>query len=67
MPDIPRVEPREVRDAMLDPQRDIELVCAYDDDAKCRRMPLAGAQTLSEFRARQEEIPTDRRIVFYCA
>ena len=67
MTDIPRVEPTEVRDAQNDRDREIELVCAYDDDDKCERLRLAGAQTLSEFRARQEEIPTDRRIVFYCA
>lgn len=43
------------------------LVCAYEDDAKCRQMMLDGALSFSEFRARAGRIPRDQEIVFYCA
>lgn len=41
------------------------LVCAYDDEEKCRGFGLAEALTLAELRAR--DVPRDREIVFVCA
>ena len=43
------------------------LVCAYDDDAKCRKMLLDGAITLKELQAREKDLPRDQEIDFYCA
>jgi len=41
------------------------LVCAYDDEAKCRDMLVEGAITLG--RLRELEPAEDREIIFYCA
>ncbi len=43
------------------------LVCAYEDDAKCRQMALDGAISLSEFKSQEGGLGTEREIVFYCA
>ncbi len=42
------------------------LVCAYDDEAKCNRMKLEGAISMTELRARTASLPKDREIIFYC-
>jgi hypothetical protein len=41
------------------------LVCAYDDEEKCRKFGLAEALTLAELQAR--DVARDREIVFFCA
>lgn len=43
------------------------LVCAYDDDEKCRKMRIKSALTMSEFR--KTKARTDKRdeIILYCA
>lgn len=56
-----RLSPQAVREQQL--QGDALLVCAYDDAEKCRRFLLTDALTLDEL---AEQLPTDRRIVFYC-
>lgn len=43
------------------------LVCAYDDDEKCRGMLLEGAILLSTLKSREEKLPQDTEIIFYCA
>jgi len=43
------------------------LVCAYEDDAKFKRMQLEGAISFNEFKSRLPSIPKDQEIVFYCA
>ena len=45
----------------------VPLVCAYDDDAKCKKLALDGAITLSELRAREASMPTGQELLFYCA
>jgi hypothetical protein len=65
MPDIPRIDVAEAR-------RKVEaghalLVCAYDDEAKCGRMKLAGSLTLAEMRARLPSLPKSQELIFYCA
>jgi len=42
------------------------LVCAYNDEAKCKRLRLPGAYTMGEFRARQGELSRNLEIIFYC-
>jgi hypothetical protein len=45
------------------------LVCAYDDEEKCRKMRLDYALTLRELEEllRKGEVPRDRKLIFYCA
>ncbi len=53
-------------------QREVEsgrgyLVCAYDDEAKCRKYMLEGALTLKQLEERRGSIPEGSEILFYCA
>ncbi|HSL84100.1 MAG TPA: ArsR family transcriptional regulator [Thermoanaerobaculia bacterium] len=41
------------------------LVCAYEDEEKCRKLGLEEALTLAELQAR--DVPRDRELVFFCA
>ena len=65
MHDVPRVSPDEARRELVSGRA--LLVCAYDDDAKCNRMKLDGAVTLTDLQARAASLPKDTRIIFYCA
>ncbi len=65
MPEIVRIAPQQVRDAVA-AGRAI-LVCAYDSDEKFRAMRLEGAIPLRELQSRLPSLPRDREIVCYCA
>ncbi len=41
------------------------LVCAYEDDAKFKRMQLEGAISFNEFKSKLPSLPKDQEIVFY--
>jgi hypothetical protein len=43
------------------------LVCAYEDEAKCRQMQLLGSIPLTQFASRAASLPKDQEIIFYCA
>lgn len=43
------------------------LVCAYEDDERCRQMHLQGAMLFTEFTLKLPELPKDQEIIFYCA
>jgi hypothetical protein len=43
------------------------LVCAYDSDEKFQKNRLDGAISLSDFRGRENDLPRDEEIIFYCA
>ena len=43
------------------------LVCAYDDDEKCRQYHLDGAIPMSEFRKRASSLAKNQEVIFYCA
>jgi len=43
------------------------LVCAYDDQEKCRNNHLEDAIFYNEFTSRLPSTPKDREIIFYCA
>jgi hypothetical protein len=43
------------------------LVCAYEDDAKCRQMTLDNALSFSQFKAREGALDKGQEIIFYCA
>jgi rhodanese-related sulfurtransferase len=63
-------EPRRVTPQEIYPKvqsGETTLVCAYNDDAKFRRLRLEGAISLAEFNSLVPTLPKDREIVFYCA
>jgi hypothetical protein len=43
------------------------LVCAYEDEAKCRQIALKGSMPLTRFTSRAPSLPKDQEIIFYCA
>jgi hypothetical protein len=43
------------------------LVCAYEDDAKCRKGRLEGSIPLARFEAMASTLPKSQEIIFYCA
>jgi len=43
------------------------LVCAYEDDAKCRMVNLEGSISLTSFQSRMASLPKTQEIIFYCA
>jgi len=44
-----------------------ELICAYEDEEKCRQMRVKGAFTRGEFLSRKKELSFARELIFYCA
>jgi len=43
------------------------LVCAYEDEAKCRMVNLEGSIPLTSLRSRAASLPKDQEIIFFCA
>ena len=43
------------------------LVCAYEDESKCRQMRLANALTLHDLQRRVDSVPRNQALIFYCA
>jgi hypothetical protein len=43
------------------------LVCAYEDESKCRMLNLDGSISLSSFQSRLPSLPKTQEIIFYCA
>jgi len=43
------------------------LVCAYDDDEKCREKALAGAIPLSKLERQKGELDREWELIFYCS
>ncbi len=41
------------------------LVCAYDDEAKFKKMHLQGAISLNEFKSKLPSLEKDQEIIFY--
>ncbi|HEX4545405.1 MAG TPA: hypothetical protein VH110_03510 [Candidatus Acidoferrum sp.] len=41
------------------------LVCAYEDEAKCRVLNLAGSISLVAFQSRVASLPKAQEIIFY--
>jgi hypothetical protein len=61
-----RIPVEEVRDRM-ESNAGLLLVCAYEDEAKCRKQLLDGAIPLALLEERADAISEDREIVFYCS
>ena len=43
------------------------LVCAYEDDSKCRALALEGAITVNELKRRLPSLLRSQELIFYCA
>ena len=43
------------------------LVCAYEDEAKCRMVNLEGSISLTSFQARAGSLPKTQEVIFFCA
>ncbi len=41
------------------------LVCAYEDEAKFKKMQLEGAISFNEFKSKLSSLSKDQEIVFY--
>jgi hypothetical protein len=41
------------------------LVCAYEDEAKCRRLNLDGSISFANFKSRVNSLPKSQEIIFY--
>ena len=65
MADVPRIDVSEARHKVEAGQA--LLVCAYDDEAKCGRIKLAGSITLQELRKRLPSLPKNQELIFFCA
>lgn len=62
---VERADPQEVYRKVQ--SGTVLLVCAYEDEAKFKRMQLEEAISLQAFRSRLPSLPKDQEIVFYCA
>ena len=41
------------------------LVCAYEDEAKCRILNLDGSISFASFKSRVNSLPKSQEIIFY--
>ena len=41
------------------------LVCAYEDEAKCRIFSLEGSISLTKFQPRAASLPRTQEVIFY--
>jgi hypothetical protein len=41
------------------------LVCAYEDEAKCRMLNLEGSISFASFKSRVSSLPKSQEIIFY--
>jgi hypothetical protein len=41
------------------------LVCAYEDEAKCRMVNLEGSISFTTFKSRVNSLPKSQEIIFY--
>lgn len=41
------------------------LVCAYEDEAKCRMLNLEGSISFTSFKSRAQSLPKSQEIIFY--
>ncbi len=61
-----RVDPAWVRARLQAADGRTLLVCAYELHAKCERLRLENAITLTELQAREDALPSDTELIFYC-
>ena len=60
-----RITPEEVHQKLK--AGTVLLVCAYEDEAKFKKVQLQGAISLNEFKSKLPSLAKDQEVVFYCA
>ena len=65
MPDIERISVEEAHRKVAANQA--LLICAYEDEAKCRLLNLDGSISLTNFQTKAASLPKDQEIIFFCA
>jgi len=65
MPDIERISVEEAHRKVTANQA--LLVCAYEDEAKCRVLNLEGSISLTNFQTKAASLPKNQEIIFFCA
>ena len=63
MADIPRISVKEAHTKTKANQA--LLVCAYEDEAKCRILNLDGSISFASFKSRVNSLPKSQEIIFY--
>ena len=63
MPDIERISAQQAHTKAESNQA--LLVCAYEDEAKCRMLNLNGSISFTSFKSRVESLPKSQEIIFY--
>ncbi len=65
MSELKRITPEEIHQKLKTGKA--LLVCAYEDEAKFKKVQLQGAISLNEFKSKLPFLSKDQEIVFYCA
>lgn len=63
MAGVERISPQEAHTKIKSNQA--LLVCAYEDDAKCKIFNLEGSISFTSFKSRAESLPKSQEIIFY--
>lgn len=63
MADIERISPQQAHTKVKSNQA--LLVCAYEDDAKCKILNLEGSMSFTSFKSRVQSLPKSQEIIFY--
>ena len=63
MPDIERISAQQAYTKTKANQA--LLVCAYEDEAKCRRLNLDGSISFARLESRAASLPKTQEIIFY--
>jgi hypothetical protein len=63
MADIQRIDAQQAHTKVKSNQA--LLVCAYDDEAKCRRLNLDGSISFATLQSRAASLPKTQEIIFY--
>ncbi|MBI3128536.1 MAG: ArsR family transcriptional regulator [Candidatus Tectomicrobia bacterium] len=64
MANVPRIGAKEAYGKM---EEGALLVCAYEEEEKCKKINLEGSLNLREFEQRAGNLGKDRELIFYCA
>jgi len=65
MADIERISVEDAHKKLKENQ--VLLVCAYEDEAKCRMLNLDGSISLTSFQKKAASLPKSQEIIFFCA
>lgn len=63
MADIERISAQQAHTKVMSNQA--LLVCAYEDDAKCKILNLEGSMSFTSFKSRVQSLPKSQEIIFY--